>query len=61
MGMFSMANKNKRGFCLEEEIRNHFKNNLPVAVIVTACSFAGRRGQTFAFGNEAVTSESSQG
>lgn len=51
-----MGNKNKRGSYVEGEIQNYFKYNLPVVIIVPACSFAGRK-QTFAFCNEVVISK----
>lgn len=40
-----MANKNKSGLYLEGETPNYFKNNLFVVMVVTACSFVGRREQ----------------
>lgn len=55
-----MANKNRRSLYLEGETQNYFKNNLPVVIVVTACSFAGRE-QTFPVCNEGVTSKCAQG
>lgn len=50
-----------KGFYLEGEIQNYFKNNLPVVIAVTACSSAGRGEQTLAFYNEDATSLCAQG
>lgn len=55
-----MGNKNKRRLYVEGEIQNYFKNNLPVRIVVPACSFAGRK-QTFAFCNEVVISKCARG